>query len=465
MNPRVRFAPSPTGQLHLGGARTALSNFLFAKNQGGQFLVRIEDTDIERSKQEHTDQICESLSWLGLNWDDELVYQSSRTDAYKESLAALLDSGKAYRCFASKKELEKIREETGSYQYTGLWRDKDKLQIEKELGKGTPYTIRLRTPDTDNTWFKDIIYSEISVSNAEIDDFIVARSDGSPVYNFTNVVDDHGMGITHVIRGDDHISNTPKQILIYQALGWDTPEFAHLPMILGQDKKRLSKRHGATGVQIYRDEGYQPDALLNYLALLGWNPGTEEEIMTLEDLVNKFDLSQVQKKGAVFDQKKLNWISGQHLSMQDNRDILFQARAINPDWGMTKPDDFCLLVAELMKYRSKSLVALMDQSGYFFNDPSEFDEIDVRKTWKHDTPGIIESVISILDSISIGKAEELETSFKDYMETNDLGFGKVMKPVRLALCGNVNGPSLFEIMVLLGKEITLGRLRRALNKF
>ena len=465
MNPRVRFAPSPTGQLHLGGARTALSNFLFAKNQGGQFLVRIEDTDIERSKQEHTDQICESLSWLGLNWDDELVYQSSRTDAYQESLAALLDSGKAYRCFASKKELEKIREETGSYQYTGLWRDKDNLEIEKELGKGTPYTIRLRTPDTDNTWFKDIIYSEISVSNAEIDDFIVARSDGSPVYNFTNVVDDHGMGITHVIRGDDHISNTPKQILIYQALGWDTPEFAHLPMILGQDKKRLSKRHGATGVQIYRDEGYQPDALLNYLALLGWNPGTEEEIMTLEDLVNKFDLSQVQKKGAVFDQKKLNWISGQHLSMQDNRDILFQARAINPDWGMTKPDDFCLVVAELMKHRSKSLVDLMDQSGYFFNDPSEFDEIDVRKTWKHDTPGIIESVISILDSISIGKAEELEKSFKDYMETNDLGFGKVMKPVRLALCGNVNGPSLFEIMVLLGKEITLGRLRRALNKF
>ena len=465
MNPRVRFAPSPTGQLHLGGARTALSNFLFAKNQGGQFLVRIEDTDIERSKQEHTDQICESLSWLGLHWDDELVYQSSRTDTYKESLAALLDSGKAYRCFASKKELEKIREETGSYQYTGLWRDKDNLEIEKELEKGTPYTIRLRTPDTDNTWFKDIIYSEISVSNAEIDDFIVARSDGSPVYNFTNVVDDHGMGITHVIRGDDHISNTPKQILIYQALGWDTPEFAHLPMILGQDKKRLSKRHGATGVQTYRDEGYQPGALLNYLALLGWNPGTEEEIMTLEDLVNKFDLSQVQKKGAVFDQKKLNWISGQHLSMQDNRDILLQARAINPDWGMTKPDDFCLIVADLMKHRSKSLVDLMDQSGYFFNDPSEFDEIDVRKIWKHDTPEIIESVISILDSISIGKAEELETLFKDYMATNDLGFGTVMKPVRLALCGNVNGPSLFEIMVLLGKEITLSRLRQALNKF
>ena len=465
MNHRVRFAPSPTGQLHLGGARTALSNFLFAKNQGGQFLVRIEDTDRERSKQEHTDQICDSLSWLGLNWDDELVYQSSRTDAYKESLAALLDSGKAYRCFASKKELEKVREETGSYHYTGLWRDKDNSEIEKELEKGTPYTIRLRTPDTDNTRFKDIIYREISVSNAEIDDFIVARSDGSPVYNFTNVVDDHSMGITHVIRGDDHISNTPKQILIYQALGWSTPGFAHLPMILGQDKKRLSKRHGAAGVQTYRDEGYQPGALLNYLALLGWNPGTEEEIMTLEDLVKKFDLSQVQKKGAVFDQKKLNWISGQHLSMQDNRDILSQARAINPDWGMTKPDDFCLVVAELMKQRSKSLVDLMDQSGYFFHDPSEFDEIDVRKTWKHDTPKIIGSVISILDSISGAKAEELETLFKDYMETNNLGFGKVMKPVRLALCGNVNGPSLFEIMGLLGKEITLSRLRMALNKF
>ncbi|MCS5644667.1 MAG: glutamate--tRNA ligase [Candidatus Marinimicrobia bacterium] len=465
MNPRVRFAPSPTGQLHLGGARTALSNFLFAKNQGGQFLVRIEDTDLERSKQEHTDQICDSLSWLGLNWDDELVYQSSRTDVYQESLALLLDSGKAYRCFASKKELEKVREETGSYQYTGIWRNRSNSEIEKELGKGTAFTIRLRTPDTDNTRFKDIIYGEISVSNSEIDDFIVARSNGSPVYNFTNVVDDHGMGITHVIRGDDHISNTPKQLLIYQALGWDIPEFAHLPMILGQDKKRLSKRHGATGVQIYRDEGYQPDALLNYLALLGWNPGTEEEILTLEDLVKKFDLSQVQKKGAVFDQKKLNWISSQHLSMQDNRDILSQARAINSEWGMTKPDDFCLAVAELMKPRSKSLVDLMGQSGYFFHDPSGFDERDVRKTWKHDTPEIIESVISILDSISGEKAAELETSFKDYMEANNLGFAKVMKPVRLALCGNVNGPSLFEIMSLLGKETTLSRLRMALNNF
>ena len=296
MKPRLRFAPSPTGQLHLGGARTALSNYLYAKKNGGQFLVRIEDTDIERSKKEHIDQICNSLQWLGLNWDEELIYQSKRREYYSNSLEDLLSSGKAYRCFASKEELDQIRKETGSYHYNGLWRNKSDDDINRELEKKTPFTIRIKSPNQGHTVFDDMIYGSISISNAEIDDFIISRSDGSPVYNFTNVIDDQSMKITHVVRGEDHISNTPKQILIYKAFNWEPPIFAHLPMILGEDKKRLSKRHGATGVQSYRDEGFQPEALLNYLALLGWNPGTEEEIMDLEQLVSKFDISRVQKK-------------------------------------------------------------------------------------------------------------------------------------------------------------------------
>ena len=270
MKPRVRFAPSPTGQLHLGGARTALTNYLYAKNHGGKFLVRIEDTDLERSKNEYIDQITDSLKWLGLDWDEELVYQSANSPSYQNSLDVLMQSKKAYRCFASKEELDDIRKNSKSFLYNGLWRDRGDNEVNEELSKGTPFTIRLKTPREGYTDFNDLIYGKITVSNSEIDDFIIARSDGSPVYNFTNVVDDEAMDITHVIRGEDHVPNTTKQILIYEALGYSIPQFAHLPMILGEDKKRLSKRHGATGVYDYRERGYQPAALLNYLALLGW---------------------------------------------------------------------------------------------------------------------------------------------------------------------------------------------------
>tara|TARA_B100001778_G_scaffold321764_1_gene313452 strand:- start:351 stop:1781 length:1431 start_codon:yes stop_codon:yes gene_type:complete len=465
MKPRLRFAPSPTGQLHLGGARTALSNYLYAKKNGGQFLVRIEDTDLERSKKEHIDQICDSLQWLGLNWDEELVYQSKRGESYNNSLEDLLSSGKAYRCFASKEELEQIRKETGSYHYSGLWRNKSENDINIELEKKTPFTIRLRSPNDGHTVFNDMIYGNISISNSEIDDFIIARSDGSPVYNFTNVIDDQNMNITHVVRGEDHISNTPKQILIYKAFSWEPPIFAHLPMILGEDKKRLSKRHGATGVQSYRDEGFQPESLLNYLALLGWNPGTEEEIMGLDQLVSKFDISKVQKKAAVFDQKKLNWISSQHLALQNDQDILDRIRLISTEWGIKEDNSFCLCVINIMKTRSRSLVDLIDQADYFFNDPSSFNENDVQKTWKEDSQVILEEVIQMLGNIDDWTANELELILKKYMENNGYGFGKVMKPVRLGLCGNLQGPSLFDIMELLGKEVVINRLNYIIKEF
>ena len=465
MKPRVRFAPSPTGQLHLGGARTALSNYLFTKNLKGEFLVRIEDTDLDRSKKEHTDQICESLKWLGLTWDEELVFQSKRTEKYQDTLNILLDSGIAYQCFASKEELDTIRKETDSFHYPGIWRDRSASDRQAELKKGMPFTVRLKTPVDGETSFEDLIYGHISVANSELDDFIIVRSDGNPVYNFTNVIDDEEMRITHVIRGEDHISNTPKQILIYQALNLKVPEFAHLPMILGQDKKRLSKRHGATGVQSYRDEGYQPEALLNYLALLGWNPGTEEEIMSLDVLVEKFDVSQVQKKAAVFDDKKLGWISGQHLSKQSDNDILIQIRGIKGDWGTLKQDTFCQKVVGLMKPRCRSLKDLIEFSEYFFTDPLNFNQQDVKKTWKNDSPGIVQDVLLVMGKVSAWNTPLLEQAMKEYMDMKGFGFGKVMKPIRLALCGHVNGPSLFEIMELIGKESTIKRLEHVQKIF
>ena len=463
MNPRVRFAPSPTGQLHIGGARTALFNYLFARNQDGQFLVRIEDTDRERSKQEHTDQICDSLEWLGLNWDEELVFQSKRTERYREVADGLLEQGKAYRCFASRDDLERIRKETGSYQYPGIWRDRSEKEIKTELSKGTPFTIRLRSPEAGKTTVEDVIYGNIQVANSEVDDFILVRSDGSPVYNLVVAVDDHDMNISHVIRGEDHVSNTPKQILIYQALNWHIPKFAHLPMILGSDGKRLSKRHSATGVQSYRDEGYQPEALLNYLSLLGWNPGTEEEVMHLDELTAKFRLDQVHKKSAVFDQKKLNWISGQHLAGQTNQDILTGIRNIQPQWGQSKNNDYCSGVIELIKPRSKSLVELIEQSEYFFKDPEEYNRETAKTIWKDEAGIILESLRDKLNELSGWESAAIEAEFKNIMNDNDLALGKIMKPVRFAICGTVNGPALYAVMTLLGRDSCMYRLDRAVK--
>ena len=465
MKPRVRFAPSPTGQLHLGGARTALSNYLFTKNQGGKFLVRIEDTDLERSKKEYTDQICQSLDWLGLKWDEELVYQSSNTSVYKSYIDALLKNNKAYMCFASKKELDEIRKESNSFHYPGIWRDRDVGDINNEIKKGSPFTVRLKTPQDGKTSFEDLIYGNISVENNEIDDFIIARSDGSPVYNLTNVVDDSLMEITHVIRGEDHVSNTPKQILIYNALGFEVPTFAHLPMILGEDKKRLSKRHGAAGVNEYESMGYQPDALLNYLVLLGWNPGTEEEIFDLDSLVKNFDIRKVQKKSATYDQKKFNWISSQHLMKEDSDKVLDRLASIDPEWGEYKSQDYLLKVIDLIKPRSNSLTDLIDQSQYFFSSPKNFDSTQLKKIWKQDTSEKIIELKNVLNSINSWAANELESNFKSFTDQKGIGIGKVMQPMRFLICGSLQGPSLFDLMELIGKEESLKRINYAINEF
>ena len=465
MKPRLRFAPSPTGQLHLGGARTALTNYLYAKNHGGKFLVRIEDTDLERSKKEYIDQITDSLKWLGLDWDEELVYQSTNSSSYQASLDVLMQSKKAYKCFASKEELDVIRKKSNSFHYNGLWRDRGDNEVNEELSKGTPFTIRLKTPLNEYTEFNDLIYGKITVSNSEIDDFIIARSDGTPVYNFTNVVDDKAMDITHVIRGEDHVPNTAKQILIYEALGHDIPQFAHLPMILGEDKKRLSKRHGATGVYNYKERGYQSAALLNYLALLGWNPGTDQEIFTLPQLVKEFELSKVQKKSAIFDQKKFNWVSSQHLMLQHSSNLLVYVKEIDGQWGLKKDEDYCVKVIDLMKPRSDSLRDLIDQSSYFFFQPQKFDQAELAKIWKEDTLSIMLELKSIIESIDDFVSSSLEIKFNEYMDKTGMGFGKVMKPLRFILCGILMGPSLYDIIELLGKEESINRINIAISEF
>ena len=465
MKPRVRFAPSPTGQLHLGGARTALTNFLFARKQNGTFLIRIEDTDHERSRKGYIDQICDSLHWLGLEWDEEISFQSDRGLAYEYCIDKLINTGHAYRCFCSKKELELIRKQTGSFLYNGIWRGREQSEINNEIKKGTPFTIRLATPDDGVTEFEDMVYGKISISNTELDDFIIARSDGSPVYNFTNVVDDKNMNISHVIRGEDHISNTPKQILIYEALGYDVPNFAHLPMILGDDKKRLSKRHGATGVHYYRDSGYQPNALINYLALLGWNPGTEKEIFNLDKLIEEFDLSKVQKKSAIFDHKKFHWVSLQHLILQDNKDVLSDLIDIDKQWSDDEKQKDYLKLINIMKHRSHSLKDLIERSQFFFHRPMNFDEKNFKKVWVEGTNSIMKDLKKNLECIDSWVSSELEIKFNEFINKKELGYGKIMRPLRFALCGNLNGPSLFDIMELLGKKEFKYRLNYIINEF
>ena len=466
MKPIVRFAPSPTGELHLGGARVALFNYLYAKKYQGEFLIRIEDTDLERSKEIYVDQICESLKWLGLKWDRDVFIQSQNNVRHKEIINRLLREGKAYKCFASKEELEIIKKKTKSYSYTGIWRDRSKADIKEQEEKGCPFSVRLKTPLKGQTNFLDKVYGNISVNNSEIDDFILARSDknNSPVYNLVVIVDDYDMKITHVIRGEDHISNTVKQILIIKALGWAIPQYAHLPMILGPNGDRLSKRHGATGVQTYQNLGYQSQGLLNYLAFLGWNPATTEELMSLDRLIKLFDLENVQKKGAIFDQKKLDWISGQHLSKQSSLDIKESIKKINSDWGKSCSNKFALSVIDLMKDRTNSLVQLIEDSSYFFDERINYQIDIINKIWKSDTAFMVDAYKSMILKTDLWDSGKIELLTKKYMEENNIGFGKLMKPIRYILCGILNGPPLYEIISLLGREIFKNRIENALRE-
>ena len=464
MNPIVRFAPSPTGQLHIGGVRTALFNYLFALKYNGTFLLRIEDTDIARSKDIYAEQIIESLRWLGFKYQGKPTRQSSRSERYQEVIEYLLKTGSAYRCFATVEELEKLRKKKDNYLYPRIWRNRSEQEIDSKLKNKEDYVIRIKIPLNGSIHFKDIVYGEISTDCSELDDFIIARSDGTPTYNFTVVVDDYDMKVSHVIRGEDHISNTPKQILIYDALKWAKPEFAHLPMILGFDGNRLSKRHGAAGIETYKNLGYLPHTLINYLALLGWNPGTEDEVFNFQFLMDNFSLEKINKKAAVFDNKKLVWLSGQHIMKSKSEDLLNSIKLLKPDWasGASSDDYLCSIISQL-KGRSKTLVDIINQSEIYFNDPLDYDQKAVVKCWTKDTSELLKSFSEKVLGNLEWKDESIQRCLNDFSETKRVSKSKLIQPLRVSICGALSGPSMVDLMLVLGKETCIRRIKNAIK--
>ena len=457
---KVRFAPSPTGELHLGGARTALFNWLYAKKHQGSFFLRIEDTDKARSKDVFTGQILDSLKWLGLDWDEPLIYQSGRAERYKRYIKKLLDEGKAYRCFCSKSDLKNFKKDGYAF-YPGTCRNLTNEEIKTKLNQGKSFTIRIKLEE-GHTEFNDLVYGAIKINNKELDDFIIARSDGSPTYNFTVVVDDYEMEISHVIRGDDHLSNTPKQLIIYKNLELKAPIFAHLPMILGSDKKRLSKRHGAPGVQSFKDKGYFPDSILNYLALLGWNPKNEKEVLDADELINLFSFDQVQKKGAAWDEKKLHWLSGQHVQNKNSQFLLDQIRLLDSDWGKNSDISTLINIINSLKPRAKSLHEFIAKSKHFFIAPDTYDEAERLKAWPDsNATEIVGQCSDILTSLDTWSSEVLESEIKSFASKKSYGLGRVIMPLRLAVFGSLDGPALFDIISILGKTETLHRIQDA----
>ncbi|MFH1940737.1 MAG: glutamate--tRNA ligase [bacterium] len=468
----VRFAPSPTGALHVGGARTALFNFLFARHTGGQFLLRIEDTDVSRSQEELTEQILRSLRWLGLSWDGEPFHQSTRKERHIEICRDLLEKGSAYPCFCGAETLQEKREksikETGEYKYDRMCRAIPLEESHGRIRNGEARTLRFKVPEGETT-FEDGVRGTVSVDHTQIDDFILLRTDGTPVYQVAVVVDDHDMGITHVIRGDDHLSNTPKQILIYQAMEWDLPSFAHVPMILGQDKKRLSKRHGATSVEEYQDAGYLPEALVNFLALLSWSPGDDREIMTMNEMIDAFSLNRISKNPAVFEETKLVWMNAQYIMGKSEAELLkvlmpFIVEADLADEAfIQEKKDYLLSCIRLMRERMKTLKDFVENGCYYFMDPPKYDENAVQKIWKKE--GILnrlKTFVEELERCSDWSIQALESVIEGMAERLELGLGKILQPARLAVTGSAASPGMFELMEVLGKESTLRRLKKAI---
>ena len=468
---RLRFAPSPTGDLHIGGARAALFNWLYARKTGGEFLLRIEDTDRERSTDEALESILDSLRWLGLDWDGEPVRQSERSGLYRDAVTRLLDSGAAYRCFCTKEELEEERErariEKLDYHYSGKCRGLDAATFERYITEGRPFTVRFRVPEGE-TSFDDLLHGRTTFANDSIGDFIVARQDGSPVYLLGVAVDDADMGITLVMRGDDHISNTPKQIMLMSALGHDIPRFAHLPQVLGQDKKKLSKRHGAASVMEYERMGFLPAAVVNFIALLGWNPGDDREKMGMDELIGAFSIEQLSKKSGVFDLRKLEWLNGQYLHELSPVEILGHVAPLFVKQGYISPEDIdgkrdlLLKIIGLLRERCRLFPEFVERGAYFFVDPETYEEKGARKHFKGEPAAeLLETLAARFGALGEFNVEATEDAVRTLSEELDIGAGKLIHPTRLAVTGVTYGPGLFELLEVVGRERGVARLRRA----
>ena len=455
----TRFPPSPTGYLHIGGARTALFNWLYARQNKGKFILRIEDTDKARSTQEATNAILKSMQWLGLDWDEGPYFQSQRYEIYEEFIERLLSSKMAYNCHCTPEELEERRKDAMSKglkpRYNGKCRDLG-------LGPAPGSVVRLKAPQSGNTGFNDLVKGYITFDNEQLDDLILKRSDGSPTYHLAVVADDIAMGITHIIRGDDHVNNTPRQIHIYQALGEPLPQYIHVPMILGPDRTRLSKRHGATSVTAYRDMGYLPHALLNSLARLGWSHGDQEKF-SMDELIEKFSIKNIGKSAGIFNPEKLLDLNAQYIRESETGYLASEITPFLADLGCKDPEKTKVLKAvETLKVRSKTLKDMAEESLFYFAGNISYDDEADKKFLKTSILPFMEEIRDRLEGAGEFSVNNLEDIFSAFLEEKEIKLGKIAQPLRVALTGKTVSPGIFEVMDVLGKEETIKRMDRAL---
>lgn len=463
---RVRFAPSPTGHLHIGGARTALFNYLFVRREKGTFILRIEDTDQERSTQEYTDSILKGMEWMGMEWDEGPFHQMERIELYRAHVEKLLKEGKAYRCYCTAAELD-IKRKTllaagKKPKYEGTCRNLDQAPSTKDQ---RPYCIRFKAPQEGTVTFNDICRGEISVNKEELDDMIILRTDGTPTYNFTVVVDDVTMNITHVIRGDDHLNNTPRQIQLYEAFDYPTPQFAHLPMILGPDKQKLSKRHGAVSVIEYKAMGFLPEAMLNYLARLGWSHG-DQEIFSKKELIEHFDLKVVGKSASVFDIGKCTWVNSQHMQKLSPKELVDWTKPYLESLGVHVDDsEFSVKAICSERERGKTLKELAEISAFYFRDEVIWDDKAVQKWLTPEGKQRLQKLQTAFQSLTTWNEETLQKAFETTLQALELKkMVELAQPARTALTGTTVSPGIFEVMTILGKEKVLKRFEKALHK-
>ena len=458
----TRFPPSPTGYLHIGGARTALYSWLHARQYHGKFVLRIEDTDLERSTQESVQAILDGMHWLGLDYDEGPHYQTQRFDRYKEVIAELLANDHAYHCECSRDRLDAMRE---TQKAEGLKPKYDGRCRSLGLAESEQTVVRFKNPLDGNVVINDLVKGAIVISNNELDDLVIARPDGVPTYNLTVIVDDMDMGITHVIRGDDHINNTPRQINILTALGAELPLYGHVPMILGEDGARLSKRHGAVSVMQYRDEGFLPEALLNYLVRLGWSHG-DQELFSQDELLTLFKIEDVSRSPSTFNPEKLLWVNQEKIKALSPTELLDKSRYYFEQAGIeVAQSEQNVAVIGLIQERCKTLLDVVTQSRFFFSDVEDYDPAAMKKWIKPVSGTLIEALVVKLGALETWQAADIQALVQSVVDEHEVGFAKVAQPIRIAVTGGANSPSIDQTLELLGRELSLGRLNRGLSAF
>ena len=478
--PRVRFAPSPTGYLHVGGLRTALYNYLFAKHNNGKFILRIEDTDRNRFVEGAVENLIRSLKWCGLEYDEGPdiegdfgpYMQSMRLDLYEKHAKELIDCGHAYYCFCTPERLDTLREEQQKQKLPQAKYDKHCLHLSKEeinekLASGISKVIRLNVEPNQKIFFNDIIRGRVEFDSNNVDDQVLIKSDGYPTYHLANVVDDHLMKITHVIRGEEWLSSTPKHILLYDFFRWEKPEFAHLPLLLNPDRTKLSKRQGDVAVEDYRAKGFLKEALVNFVGLLGWNAGDDQEFYYMNELIEKFSLERVNKAGAVFDLDKLNWLNSEHLRKKTDEEILtlLKEEIVHSPFDISKYfDDYLLKIISVMKERVSFVHEYLTKSPYFFEAPTEYEQSSISKNWKTETPEQLKKLLQAFSQLINPTKEDYEIALAQTAVDLNIGKGKLIHPLRLAVSGISTGPGIFDILVIIGQDETIKRINTALNK-